>query len=136
VNGSPFVNGSRSRNMHAWLGSGRCRWAWVGSRPGELQMINDFASAVVAVLDTGVGAHPWLDGIVRTGARCSACHTGIPDPDHRSRTYRAVDDPLFGAARIPTQATERHRGLIRQTCPDADISRSGYIGQRPVRLPK
>jgi subtilisin family serine protease len=75
----------------------------------------------VAILDTGCGAHPWLDGIVDTSVTLDGTPIGdtgrANDPevggDH-SGPFDGSLDPLSGHGTFIC-------GVVHQVCPDADI---------------
>jgi len=81
---------------------------------------------VVATLDTGMGAHDWLD-------RCRCDLTGLPVIGHTS----SDDDPelhadLVGPLDGQTDALTGHgtfiAGLVHQAAPDADIAAWRVVG--------
>jgi subtilisin family serine protease len=76
---------------------------------------------VVAILDTGCGEHPWLDGIVQEGIELDGAaigrDTATTDPEvyfDQAGPLDGVIDPLSGHGTFIA-------GLVHQTCPDADI---------------
>nr|WP_232523488.1 S8/S53 family peptidase [Nocardioides sp. MAH-18] len=77
---------------------------------------------VVAVLDTGCGSHPWLDGIVKKRVTLDGRPIGYSDatsvsPEDDGDQQGPMDgsiDPISGHGTFIA-------GLIRQRCPDADI---------------
>jgi len=76
---------------------------------------------VVAVLDTGVGTHPWLDAVVRSGVDLDGEPAGlpasVPDPEVTGDVYGPLDGVLDTHSGHGTFIC----GLIRQLCPDADV---------------
>jgi Subtilase family len=76
---------------------------------------------VVAVLDTGCGRHPWLNGVVKTDVRLGTRPIGLTgrrtNPEYFPDQYGPLDggiDPYSGHGTFIC-------GLIHQACPDADI---------------
>ncbi|HEY0637804.1 MAG TPA: S8 family serine peptidase [Pseudonocardiaceae bacterium] len=76
---------------------------------------------VVAVLDTGVGNHPWLDGLVRRGVDLDGESAGlpptVPDPELRGDVAGPLDGVLDSHSGHGTFIC----GLVRQLAPDADV---------------
>lgn len=106
--------GFGGRTPVSWVGAGpvRCPDEWMGRR----------RRPVVALLDTGVGAHPWLpDTIIDRHPRCGALSIGLTDPTTAPDDPAVVMNTLIGGL----DATSGHgtfiAGLIRQKCPDANI---------------
>lgn len=76
---------------------------------------------MVAILDTGCGEHPWLDGVVTRGMQISGVDIGHTNPLSDSEVggdlAGALDgliDPLSGHGTFIA-------GLVHQACPDAQI---------------
>jgi subtilisin family serine protease len=76
---------------------------------------------VVALLDTGCGAHPWLDPVVRKDVDLDGTAIGytdpVTDPERWGDLVGQLDgmiDPLSGHGTFIA-------GLVHQACPDADI---------------
>lgn len=77
---------------------------------------------VVAILDTGCGAHPWLDDVVKKDVTLDGVPIGYSDatsvsPEQDGNESGPLDgsiDPISGHGTFIS-------GLIRQRCPDADI---------------
>lgn len=116
VGGSPFVGahavgsyqyalpGSGGRQPVNWLGAQPLRTPRTGRRP------------VVAVLDTGVGSHPWLTpDIVHLDAAV------LDQPIVNSELTGVTLDPYEGMLDQDAGHGTFIAGLIRQYCPDADI---------------
>ena len=76
---------------------------------------------VVAVLDTGAGAHSWFDGVVTRGVDLGGEPAGlpasVPDPEIRGD----IVGPLDGVLDTHSGHGTFICGLIRQLCPDADV---------------
>jgi len=76
---------------------------------------------VVAVLDTGAGAHPWFNGTVRRDVDLDGEPAGlppsVPDPEVRGD----ITGPLDGVLDTHSGHGTFICGLIRQLCPDADV---------------
>jgi serine protease len=93
--------------------------AFVGSPP---QRTDVPSRPVVAVLDTGVGAHPWLDGVVRRDVELdgesASLPPSVPDPELRGD----IAGPLDGVLDTHSGHGTFICGLIRQLCPDADVT--------------
>jgi subtilisin family serine protease len=77
---------------------------------------------VVAVLDTGVGDHPWLPAdIVRRDISVLGVPIGSHDPVTDPEVTGVIDDPFEGVLDSDSGHGTFIAGLIRQACPDADI---------------
>ncbi len=77
---------------------------------------------IVAVLDTGIGRHPWLDGVVveprlRSGEPIGLEPGSPTDPEHEPSLAEPLDGIFDDAAGHGTFIA----GIIRQECPDALI---------------
>ena len=70
---------------------------------------------VVAVLDTGVGKHPWLDGFV------TLVPVGLDDPVINDEIHGVAFGRLEGVLDSDAGHGTFIAGLVRQACPDADI---------------
>jgi subtilisin family serine protease len=76
----------------------------------------------VAVLDTGVGQHPWLDDtIVERDPFVNGEPIGIHDPGTFPELTGVIDDPYEGVLDSDSGHGTFIAGLIRQICPDANI---------------
>jgi subtilisin family serine protease len=98
---------------------GRSPVAWVGARPARNE---EFGSRrpVVAILDTGVGRHPWLTyPVVQRHPHVGTLPIGLGSPS-REAEGRTVD-PLQGTLDPDGGHGTFIAGLIHQTCPDANI---------------
>jgi subtilisin family serine protease len=97
--------------------------AWLGGPPARR---DDLACRrpVVAVLDTGVGEHPWLPlgqgSCVHRNVTVGKTALGLNDPIG-SEVSGVVSDPLEGVLDPYSGHGTFIAGLIRQQCPDADI---------------
>lgn len=76
---------------------------------------------VVAVLDTGVGTHPWLDGFVARDADLDGEPAGLPPSVPDPEIGGDVVGPLDGVLDTHAGHGTFICGLIRQLCPDADV---------------
>ena len=96
---------------------GRSPVAWLGEPPFR----HDPASSrrpVVAILDTGVGQHPWLNKkVVCQHAEVGSLPIGLAGEDDGT----SDDDPLTGVLDSAAGHGTFIAGLIHQTCPDAEI---------------
>lgn len=126
MQGGPFVPGGGGATgpiaEYGQPGRGaRAPIAYVGDLPNRAEKLPG-RRPVVAVLDTGVGSHPWLDGLVRRdvdldGESASLPPT-VPDPELRGD----VIGPLDGVLDTHSGHGTFICGLIRQLCPDADVT--------------
>jgi subtilisin family serine protease len=83
---------------------------------------------VVAVLDTGCGKHPWLDGTVRTDVTLDGNAVGyVYDPTDPEK-YPDQTGPLDGEIDAYSGHGTFICGLIHQACPDADIVAWRIVG--------
>jgi subtilisin family serine protease len=103
---------------------GRTPVTWVGPEPARTE--DDKLTGrrpVVAILDTGVGDHPWLpDEIVDRYPTCSGLPMGITDRATDPENPLVSLNPLVGGLDPTAGHGTFIAGLIRQTCPDADIA--------------
>jgi hypothetical protein len=134
TSGSPFppstprTNASSGGLPSAQYGSpgwgGRAPVNWLGAPPHRTADADlGCRRPVVAVLDTGAGAHPWLNDnkiVVRNPSVMNEL-IGLPDPVNESEQTGVVDDPFEGELDPDAGHGTFIAGLIRQTCPDANI---------------
>ena len=101
---------------------GREPVAYVGPRPHRRQD-KEIAGRrpVVAVLDTGCGAHPWLDAVVQTDVKLNNQPIGYFDKQTNPEIYPDQVGPLDGGIDPYSGHGTFICGLIHQSCPDADI---------------
>jgi subtilisin family serine protease len=116
VGGSPFVTShgyaSSQYGEPGW--GGRQPVSWVGAEP--LRTARQGRRPVVAVLDTGVGTHPWLPpDIVHLEP------TVLDVPIVNSELSGVTVDPYEGVLDQDAGHGTFIAGIIRQYCPDADI---------------
>ncbi|HLY33748.1 MAG TPA: S8 family serine peptidase, partial [Jatrophihabitantaceae bacterium] len=76
---------------------------------------------VVAVLDTGCGTHPWLDPYVLKNPSIMGVPLGLQDPGTAPDNTGVIADPWIGQIDPVAGHGTFIAGLIRQTCPDANI---------------
>jgi subtilisin family serine protease len=104
--------GSGGREPVSWLGAPPARrddGAMTCRRP------------VVAVLDTGVGDHPWFKIGVERNAEFNGSRIGMAENLFDAEALGRRDDPLGGTLDPDTGHGTFIAGLIRQLCPDANI---------------
>lgn len=102
---------------------GRAPVTWLGGAPSRLAQAKlPCRRPVVAVLDTGVGRHPWLPAsIVKRHPRVASVPIGQTDPATNPEVSGRLDNPLEGTLDSDAGHGTFIAGLIRQICPDADI---------------
>ncbi len=101
---------------------GRQPVAYVGPRPHRHQdakIVN--RRPVVAILDTGCGAHPWLEEAVQTDVTLHDRPVGFHDDQTNPEIYPDQVGPLDGGIDAYSGHGTFICGLIHQACPDADI---------------
>ncbi|WP_309619300.1 S8 family serine peptidase [Salinibacterium sp.] len=76
---------------------------------------------VIGTLDTGCGAHPWLDAIVRTRVDIDGVPIGLVDPSTDPEIWGDQFGPLDGALDQVAGHGTFIAGVLRQAAPDADI---------------
>ena len=84
---------------------------------------------VVATLDTGCGAHPWLSGAVRTDVRGTDPIGYVDDETNPEMWWDQVGALDGGIDALAGHGTFI-AGLIHQACPDADIVAWRVVGPR------
>src|SRR6478609_9212834 len=122
---SPATDARNSRAIASYLQigwGGRQPIAYVGTAPARADDDVVGRRPVVAILDTGCGEHPWLDGIVDTTVTLDGVPIGYAD----SASVSPEDDgdqsgPLDGSIDPISGHGTFIAGLVRQRCPDADI---------------
>jgi serine protease len=75
----------------------------------------------VAILDTGCGAHPWLDSVVTKGLQLDGAPIGYVDPADDPEIHGDLGGPLDGMIDPLSGHGTFIAGLVHQACPDADI---------------
>lgn len=107
---------------------GRQPVTFAGAAPVDGRVGAGMRRPVVAVLDTGLGAHPWLpDDVVvavddPTGDDAAyAGVVGTVHPDSDPETHPSLGDPLDGVLDPAAGHGTFIAGLIRQVCPHARI---------------
>jgi subtilisin family serine protease len=110
---SYVLPGSGGRQVVTYIGAGPARTAKLakgGRRP------------VVAVLDTGCGAHSWLpDEIVTRYPKVDDRVIGIAEPSTDPEVTGDVAGPFDGAIDESAGHGTFIAGIVRQMCPEADI---------------
>jgi hypothetical protein len=81
----------------------------------------DHRRPVVAVLDTGCGAHPWLDPIVKKDVDLDGTPIGYAEPATNPESLGDLTGPLDGVIDPMSGHGTFIAGLVHQACPDADI---------------
>jgi Subtilase family len=125
VDGVPFVSphgvGAPSSEFGVPGRGGRAPVAWQGPPPRRHKKTK-CRRPVVAILDTGVGRHPWLTyPMVQRHPRVGSLPIGLTDPQTNAEATGRIDDPLEGTLDPDAGHGTFIAGLIHQTCPDADI---------------
>ncbi len=76
---------------------------------------------VVAILDTGCGAHEWLDPVVRKGLTIDGMPIGHTDPADDPELHGDLTGQLDGMIDPLSGHGTFIAGLVHQACPDAEI---------------
>ncbi|HTZ42523.1 MAG TPA: S8/S53 family peptidase, partial [Jatrophihabitans sp.] len=102
---------------------GRSPVAWVGPAPyRRADSAVGGRRPVVAILDTGVGDHPWLGpDIVHRNPLVDGQPIGLTDAATDPESPEVRDNPLIGTLGADSGHGTFIAGLIRQSCPDADV---------------
>jgi len=125
-NGVPYMGGG-SVGISSQYGvpghGGRSPVSWMGKEPSRVATADQpCRRPVVAVLDTGVGKHPWLPAsIVKRHPHVGSLPIGQTDPATDPEVSGRQDSPLEGTLDSDAGHGTFIAGLIRQICPDADI---------------
>jgi subtilisin family serine protease len=138
IEGVPLWGGAGVDGVPLWGGAGitgpsrdfglpgrgaRMPVAWQGRKP-ERHERQELPSRrpVVAILDTGVGKHPWLDWpVVWRHPKIGTLPIGLVDLSTDPEITGQVDDPLEGTLDPDAGHGTFIAGLIHQKCPDAKI---------------
>jgi hypothetical protein len=103
---------------------GRTPVSWVGPEPVRRpdEALGRRRRPVVAVLDTGVGEHPWLpDSIVNRQPHCGELSIGLTDAHTAPEDPSVASNPLIRGLDNTAGHGTFIAGLIRQKCPDANL---------------
>lgn len=76
---------------------------------------------VVALLDSGCGVHPWLTDVRHHVLDAQDQPIGLTDPKTDPEGYADLYGPLDGKADLASGHGTFLAGIVRQTCPTADI---------------
>jgi subtilisin family serine protease len=126
VDGVPYMGGG-SVGISSQYGmpghGGRTPVTWLGAPPTRMPDADKpCRRPVVAVLDTGVGKHPWLPAsIVERHPKVASLPIGHTDPATDPEVSGRLNNPLEGTLDPDAGHGTFIAGLIRQICPDADI---------------
>lgn len=135
VTGTPFWKIPGTEGNPFWKipgagGFGEAGWGartpvtWIGPAPLRCpdEWLNGRRRPVVAVVDTGVGEHDWLpDDIVDRKPTCGSLRMGLTDPATNPELTGVVSNQLTGALDADAGHGTFIAGLVRQTCPDANL---------------
>ena len=144
IGGNPFIGGHAAGGASDQYGTpgygGRAPVDWVGPEPTRCPDEKwTGRRPVVAVLDTGVGRHPWLGpDIVTKNPTVNGTPIGLQDPSTDPELTGVVDDPYEGTLDSDSGHGTFIAGLIRQKCPDANIvavrvmSSDGAVAEREL----
>ena len=124
TDGSPYFSGPGD-GLPYFSGpglGGRAPVTWLGRPPAPAPTSTAGRRPVVAVLDTGLGGHEWLQPPFATlGAQVNGHVIGlgsdVPDPELDG----IVGDPLEGGLDRDAGHGTFIAGIIRQVCPDARV---------------
>lgn len=121
IGGAPITN-SHGISGYAIPGSGgRQPVNWVGPAPRARFTDGKVRRPVVAVLDTGVGAHPWFaDSHVLRNVQVEGMPLDVA-PSTPDSEVIGVTDPLIGLLDPDAGHGTFIAGLVRQQCPDATV---------------
>jgi len=126
VDGVPYMGGG-SVGISSQYGmpghGGRTPVTWLGAPPNRTtEADKPCRRPVVAVLDTGVGRHPWLPAsIVERHPKVAGLPIGHTDAATNSELTGRLSNPLEGTLDPDAGHGTFIAGLIRQICPDANI---------------
>ena len=101
---------------------GRAPLAFLGHPPAPVPGATKTRRPVVAVLDTGLGTHPWLvEPWVTLGAQVNGQEIGLGVDEPNPEITGVVNDPLGGGLDKDSGHGTFIAGIIRQVCPDAHV---------------
>ncbi|UXW84932.1 S8 family serine peptidase [Microbacterium azadirachtae] len=130
--GNPFTGNPAGLASYAYPGfGGRTPVAWTGPAPLRTPLPAGARRPVIAVLDTGCGAHPWFGNLpgAAPGADPVLIHRtthsgeplGLDDPATDPETHPSLTDPLDGRLDPVAGHGTFIAGLVLQACPEAQI---------------
>jgi hypothetical protein len=101
---------------------GRAPLAFLGAPPAPTPGAATTRRPIVAVLDTGLGQHPWLqEPWVTLGATVNGQDIGLGPADPNPELTGVVNDPLGGGLDKDSGHGTFIAGIVRQVCPDARV---------------
>ena len=130
--GNPFTGNPAGLASYAFPGfGGRQPVSWTGPAPERTPLTAGGRRPVVAVLDTGCGAHPWFgntpgaaatpDPVLIERTSLTGEPLGLTDPTTDPEAHPSLSDPLDGHLDPVAGHGTFIAGLILQACPDAQI---------------
>ncbi|MDQ4213890.1 S8 family serine peptidase [Microbacterium sp. ASV81] len=130
--GNPFTGNPAGIASYAVPGfGGRQPVAYTGPAPERAPLAEGARRPVVAILDTGCGAHPWFENLpgaapaadpvllVQTGPHGEPL--GLSDPATDPEAHPSLGGPLDGNIDPVAGHGTFIAGLVRQACPEAQI---------------
>jgi serine protease len=108
-------------SSYAIPGSGGRQPIAFAGPPPHRRRENGKRRPVVAILDTGCGAHPWLDRAVKRHVKLDEKTIGYANPETDPEKYPDQTGPLDGSIDPLAGHGTFIAGLVHQACPDADI---------------
>jgi len=130
--GNPFTGNPAGLASYAFPGfGGRQPVSWTGPAPARTPLPTGARRPVVAVLDTGCGAHAWFgnvpepdtdpDSVLIDERSFTGAPLGIDDPATDPETHPSQGDPLDGHLDPVAGHGTFIAGLVLQACPEARI---------------
>ena len=130
--GNPFTGNPAGIASYGFPGlGGRQPVAWTGAAPARAPLPAGARRPVVAVLDTGCGAHPWFgnlpgsapdaDPVLITRTSLTGEPLGLSDPATDPETHPSLSEPLDGHLDPVAGHGTFIAGLVLQACPEAQI---------------
>ncbi|MFD6701046.1 MULTISPECIES: S8 family serine peptidase [unclassified Microbacterium] len=130
--GNPFTGNPAGLASYGFPGfGGRQPVAWTGPGPARSPLPAGARRPIVAVLDTGCGAHPWFgnmpgaapdaDPVLITWTNLTGEPLGLTDPATDPERHPSLSEPLDGHLDPVAGHGTFIAGLVLQACPEAQI---------------
>lgn len=130
--GNPFTGNPAGLSSYGLPGfGGRQPVTWTGAAPARSPLPAGTRRPIVAVLDTGCGAHPWFGNVPGTPPPADPVlidpmsltgePLGLSDPATDAESHPSLSDPLDGHLDPVAGHGTFIAGLVLQACPQAQI---------------